>query len=249
MPPEMASLTLMWGWERKIQILSCEISGQDQGKRSAGQEEGGAAQAAGRPEKWTVPAPCGKGDRWSCFQAFKDVRIVCVCGGGWQHVGNLSCLMTRYDMAARCRSKRNCFNVYLNEMTNQSKTGFLAILFLHGLTWFVNSWVWRKAVSDAAVCSLQPCRPQVYRQSPDRHQPDTEGEPEEVLQGEQTVALDCTDITTLCTHTCLELKASYSPLVQDICWADVLLMHLHLLTKNLRLDDPNDPQTLFSHGL
>lgn len=32
---------------------------------------------------------------------------------------------------------------------------------------------------------LQPCRPQVYRQSPDCHQPDTEGESEEVLQGEQ----------------------------------------------------------------
>lgn len=31
----------------------------------------------------------------------------------------------------------------------------------------------------------QPCRSQIHRQSPDCDQPDTEGEPEEVLQGER----------------------------------------------------------------
>lgn len=46
MPPKMACLTLMWGLPLLI-FLFFNTPGQDQGKRSAGQEEGGAAQAAG----------------------------------------------------------------------------------------------------------------------------------------------------------------------------------------------------------
>ncbi len=40
-----------------------------------------------------------------------------------------------------------------------------------------------KRPSNVYFFSLQPCCPQVYRQSPHGHQPDTEGESEEVLQG------------------------------------------------------------------
>ena len=54
----------------------CHFPGQDQGKRSAGQEEGRAAQAAGRPEERALPAPCGEGYRRSRVQALQDVSNV-----------------------------------------------------------------------------------------------------------------------------------------------------------------------------
>lgn len=44
-------------------------------------------------------------------------------------------------------------------------------------------------MEDVTVWLLQPCCPQVYRQSPDCHQPDTEGESAEVLQGEQLLLM------------------------------------------------------------
>ncbi len=53
-----------------------------------------------------------------------------------------------------------------------------------------------KPHSNVYLISFQPRCPQVHRQSPHSHQPDTEGESEEVLQGQ----FNATEMHS-CTHT------------------------------------------------
>lgn len=66
-------------------------AGQDQGPRPAGEEERGAAEAAGRPQGGAVTAAGGQGDGRSRLQAVQNVSAGADWGGGERGRGCCCC--------------------------------------------------------------------------------------------------------------------------------------------------------------
>ncbi len=76
--------------------------------------------------------------------------------------------------------------VVLFHIQNKYFTALFILSFIQtnvSLEWMEDLELNGKHPSNVYFFSPQPCCPQVYRQSPHGHQPDTEGESEEVLQG------------------------------------------------------------------
>lgn len=78
-------------------------AGQDQGPRPAGEKEGGAAEAAGRPQGGAVTAARGKGDGRGRLQAVQNVSEGAGAGMGPGGQRGRGCCCVRRRGAARCR--------------------------------------------------------------------------------------------------------------------------------------------------
>lgn len=157
-------------------------AGQDQGSGSPRQEEGGAAEATGRPQSGAVAAARRQGHRRRGVQAVQDVR----CGG------------TRWGIRA-CRepaphpvSLPACWGPVCSHMgVRLPSSGFSPRPRVRWAASPRGLWParppgvasgWPDVSPPRSLPSpLQPRCPQVHRPGAHGHQPDPEGKPEEVL--------------------------------------------------------------------